>query len=113
MSYSINSKNNVITLTRGDTFICDVKIRTQDGDPYTPVEGDNIRFALKHDTKKEEEPLILKEIPIYTMQLRLEPDDTKDLQFGVYYYDIEIIRADGIVDTFITKTALILTEEVY
>lgn len=113
MSYSINSKNNTITLTRGDTFICDVKIRNQDGDPYTPAEDDVIRFALKHDIKKEEKPLILKEISIDTMQLRLEPDDTKNLQFGVYYYDIEITRADGIVDTFITKTAFILTEEVY
>lgn len=110
MSYSVD-KNNKITLTRGDTLLCDVKIRTQEGDLYIPKEGDVIQFAAKSSVK-DAEPLILKEIPIETMQLVLNPEDTKQLPFGVYVYDVELIKANGIVDTFITKSTLVIAEEV-
>lgn len=110
MSYSIG-KNNTIKLTRGDTFVCDIKMTKQDGYPYDPEEGDAIRFAMKSNVK-DEEPLILKEIPIDTMQLMLNPEDTKELPFGTYWYDIELTKANGMVDTFITKSVLVLGEEV-
>lgn len=102
----------MIKLTRGDTFVCDIKMTKQDGYPYDPEEGDVIRFAMKSSVK-DEEPLILKEIPIGTMQLMLNPEDTKELPFGVYCYDVELIKANGMVDTFITKSIFMLTEEVY
>lgn len=119
MSYSIND-NNEITLTRGDTFKCTITLQEQEGgEEYKPVEGDTLRFALKHDkmnsTKsnyKDEEPLVRKNIPIDTMTLQLDPVDTKDLPFGSYVYDIEITFADGTVDTFITATKFTLTPEV-
>lgn len=111
MSYSIG-KNNTIKLTRGDTFVCDIKMTKQDGYPYDPEEGDEIRFAMKSNIK-DKEPLILKEIPIDTMQLILNPEDTKELPFGIYCYDIELAKANGMVDTFITKSVLVLEEEVY
>lgn len=111
MSYSIG-RNNMIKLTRGDTFVCDIKMTKQDGYPYDPEEGDVIRFAMK-SAVKDEEPLILKEIPIDTMQLMLNPEDTKELPFGVYCYDVELTKANGMVDTFITKSVLVLEEEVY
>lgn len=111
MSYSIG-KNNTIKLTRGDTFVCDIKIMKQDGYPYDPEEGDTIRFAMKQSLK-EEEPLVLKEIPVDTMQLMLNPEDTKKLPFGTYWYDIELTKANGMVDTFVTKSPFILEEEVH
>ena len=111
-------KGNTIYLTRGDTFQAQLKIM-QNGTVYTPVEGDSIRFALKrsqltHDKTRylDKEPLVLKNIPIDTMILQLDPEDTSSLNFGKYSYDIEITMADGRVDTFI-KDNVYIEPEVY
>lgn len=111
MAYVI--KNNRIFLTRGDTFYGQVSIFESDGvTPYTPSEGDMIQFAVKKEATDEGEPLIVKNIPIDTMVLKLEPEDTKNLDFGGYYYDIQLTKENGDVDTFITKTRFVLTEEI-
>lgn len=109
MSYSV--KGTIITLTRGDSFAADIGIVQPNGDPYIPSEGDQIRFAMKRNVK-DEEVLILKDIPIDTLRLVLDPEDTKDLDFGYYVYDIQLTKSTGEVDTFITKSTLVLTEEV-
>ena len=114
--YTING--TTISMTRGDTLIVQVQIY-RDGQAYTPENGDAVRFALKQRLNAAgtgfvpAEPLILKDIPIDTMQLRLNPADTKTLAFGSYAYDIEITFANGIVDTFIADAKLILTPEVH
>lgn len=110
MSYSI--KGTTITLTRGDTFIAQIELTDPDGNPYTPVDGDAITFAAKRSFA-DAATLIFKPVPIDTMKLILEPEDTKPLDFGQYVYDIQIVRATGEVDTFITKAKLIITEEVH
>lgn len=70
MSYSITG--TTITLTRGDTFEALVSATKKDGTPYIPVEGDVIRFAMK-ENYDDARPLLVKEIPIDTMMLMLEP----------------------------------------
>ena len=108
-----------IKLTRGDTMNLKVNIE-HDGVEYVPDPDDQIRFALKHNLLKsdksdftDETPLIIKDIPSDTLILKLDPEDTKDLAFGTYAYDIEITFKDGAVDTFITNSKFKLTEEVY
>lgn len=108
---SLVKDNNNITLTRGDTFIAKVNIWSKEEDPVTLNEGDQIRFALKTDYD-DETVLIYKDIPIETMLLRLDPEDTKDLEFGTYVYDIQVTFANGIVDTVIAKRQMIIAEEV-
>lgn len=109
MSFKV--KKNTIFLTRGDTFKAMLTINNPDGSVYTPVEGDTIRFALKENVE-DEECLILRDIPIDTMLLVLYPEDTKSLEFGSYVYDIQLTKANGDVDTFITASKLKLTAEV-
>lgn len=109
MSFKV--KKNTIFLTRGDTFKATLTINNPDGSIYTPVEGDKIRFALKENVE-DEECLILRDIPIDTMLLVLYPEDTKSLEFGSYVYDIQLTKANGDVDTFITASKLKLTAEV-
>jgi len=116
MSYSISG--TTIRLTRGDTFYCLVGI-TKNEQPYTPTEGDEVRFALKHKTmtasKKEftdRSPLIKKGIPIDTMVLHLEPKDTKKLPFGEYVYDVQITFENGDVNTFIKEATFVIMPEV-
>jgi len=115
-------EDNKITLTRGDTFITEVRIYQDDNrtEAYTPAQGDSVRFALKspkmtsgNRAYRDEEPLILKDIPISSMILQLDPEDTKPLDFGEYVYDMELTKANGVVSTFITETPFILTPEVY
>ena len=109
MSYSV--QGTTITLTRGDTFMALVSITQSDGSQYLPVEGDFIRFAMKK-SYEDNEPLLVKDIPINTMKLILEPGDTKALDFGKYVYDIQLTKVTGEVDTFITKGSMKITEEV-
>jgi hypothetical protein len=109
MSFKV--RKNTIFLTRGDTFKAHLTINYPDGTVYTPKEGDSIRFALKENIE-DEECLILRDIPIDTMLLILYPEDTKGLEFGSYIYDIQLTKANGDVDTFITASKLKLTAEV-
>ncbi len=110
MSYSVSG--TTISLTRGDTFMALISITDSDGQPYVPKEGDSIRFAMK-SSYNDLEPLLVRDIPIDTMQLVLHPEDTKRFPFGKYVYDIQLTKATGEVDTFITKATIKLTEEVH
>lgn len=109
MSYVV--KKNNITLTRGDTFKAQIFIKDKEGNMYTPEIGDVIEFGVKKDYE-DEKLLIKKEVPIDTMILRIDPEDTKSLAFGEYVYDMQLTKANGEVMTFITKARLVLSEEV-
>ena len=109
MSFKV--MRNTIYLTRGDTFKAHLSIKNPDGTEYTPIEGDTIRFALKENIE-DEDCLIYRDIPIDTMILVIYPEDTKELEFGSYVYDIQLTKANGDVDTFITASKLKLTAEV-
>ncbi|MEE3309451.1 hypothetical protein [Sharpea azabuensis] len=108
--YTVNG--TTITLTRGDTFRAIITIYDAQGNEYTPESEDVVRFALKR-TVEDRTPLILKTIDNETMLLEIEPNDTKQLSFGSYIYDIEITLEDGTVDTFIANAKLNLTVEVH
>ena len=109
MSYNISG--TTITLTRGDTLSALISITDSEGNPYTPMEGDRIRFAMKSKIT-DENPILNIDIPIDTMELIIQPEDTKRLNFGSYVYDIQLTKANGVIDTFITKSVFKLTEEV-
>lgn len=109
MSFSV--KKNTITLTRGDTFKANLTLSNADGTPYEPNEGDSIRFAMKKNYE-DVEPILFINIPTDTMTLTIGPEDTKPLEFGDYVYDIQLTKANGEIDTFITKARITLTEEV-
>ena len=111
-------KGTSISLTRGDTMRLKVCIMLN-GCKYTPEVGDVVRFALKHPTMtakktdyKDVQPLLIKQVPIQTMILQLQPEDTKTLDFGTYVYDMQITFFDGTVSTFITQAVLKITPEV-
>ncbi len=109
---SVSVKNNVITITRGDTLNTKLTIIDQYGSEYVPVDGDVIRFAIKKKYS-DPEPLFVKIIPLDTLMLHLDSEDTKPLdQPSEYVYDIQITLADGTVDTIIPKGSFKITEEV-
>ena len=116
--YVIDGTN--IKLTRGDSFYCEVGMkRKESGEPYEPQTGDYVRFYLKRSILNppkseyaDRNPLISKLIPTNTMILHLDPEDTKNLGFGEYVYDVELTFANGDVDTFINNAKFILAPEV-
>lgn len=107
--------NNTITITKGDSAIFTLDIFDRQKQTYTPVEGDTIRFAVKKNYT-DAEPLIVKDIPIATMELILMPEDTKNLESGPvrgrYKYDIELHRDGTWIDTVIPRADFIVLEEV-
>lgn len=108
MSHSISGTN--ITLTRGDTLFLKINME-KDGESFTPEEGSVVRFAMK-SSYEDSEPILLKDVPIDTLLLEIEPGDTKPLTMKkTYVYDIEYTDADGHVDTFI-KGKFKISEEV-
>lgn len=100
-------------LTQGDTLDVQITILQEDGTEYTPVEGDSVRFAVK-SSYKAPEVLLLVDIPIDTLRLRVDSEQTKTLaaRANPYVYDIQLTKVDGTVDTFIDRSLLYITEEV-
>lgn len=110
MAWSID-ENDTITLTRGDSFACQFPYFLNDSEePYELQEGDKVRFAVKAEWD-DMAPVINK--PMSGYNLKLEPQDTKLLEFGKYWYDVEITFANGDVLTYITKKRLILDKEAH
>ena len=105
MSYSIKGKR--ITLTRGDTFPCSVTAYNPDGTPYEMQPGDSMRFMLSEQAGG---PTILSKT-LVDGAFQLDPADTNQLDFGTYFFDVQMTFASGVVDTFIAEGQLTLTDE--
>lgn len=109
----IKLNGNTITITEGDTLDLQVHIHTADGENYLPMEGDMVRFALKK-SYADKAPLLEKEIPMDSMKLLITAEEMRCLKARVkpYVYDIQLVTAEGRVDTFIDRQNLFVTEEV-
>lgn len=103
-------KGTKITLTKGDSFYCQIALK-KNGNPYTPEQGDSIRFVMKKNYT-DSTVVIEKTIPIDTMTLAIASADTKTLACGTYQYDMEITFADGDIDTFINRAEFEIVPEV-
>ncbi len=107
--------NKNITMTRGDTFHGKLTLK-KDNVAYTPQEGDVVRFALAHRYKGENGyKLILTKVIQFdgaNGTFTIDSYETAGLKYGTYQYDIEVVYADGTVETFANEKKFILTKEV-
>lgn len=101
--------NHRITLTRGDDTYFDVNITTEDGTEYELAEGDKVVFTVK---KRAVDTTELIKIQSQTGKIRLSSDDTENLDFGVYEYDIQLITADENVYTVVPCNKFVVGKEV-
>lgn len=98
---------NVIYLTRGDSADFKINVYTIGGNEYEMKDTDTITFTLKRSTI-DKENVFQKTGNI----IRINPNDTKDLSYGEYVYDVQLNFDNGDVDTIIEPTRFYVTEEV-
>lgn len=116
--FEIKEKDGVthIYLVRGDTFMAVLEMKYDRAD-YEPQAGDEIRFAMK-DCKMNsdrteyinDEPLVEVSIDPSDLVLTINPEDTAELKFKDYDFDIQLTTSDGVVDTFIRGKLHLLPE---
>ena len=90
----LNVLGKKIHLTRGDTAYISVSLKDNNGNDYIPAEGDKLYFRLKKNICKDSQ-ILEKEISAETSVLELIPEDTEQLEFGTYCYEIELVTAKG------------------
>jgi hypothetical protein len=105
----LNIKKGVITLTRGDSAVLKLDLKTTDGESYAMQSGDSLLLTLKTSPDVAE---ILMQKKINNMEFIINPEDTSSLAFGIYYYDIQLTTADGYIYTVCQCNKWIVAEEV-
>ena len=102
-------KGNDIYLTRADSAELSVNLRYADGRQYAIGENDTIIFQMR---KERSSVVELSKTFVGTSIVTLEPNDTKDLDFGKYKYEIELVLESGKVYTVIPYADLFLENEI-
>lgn len=103
-----------ISMIRGDTESLRVSVKEQYGDKIFLSSGDTIYFTVKKNSK-EEEVLIQKVVEVFDngeAVISIDPEDTKQLEFRTYYYDIQLNRTNGDVKTVISASKFKIESEI-
>lgn len=102
----IDSEKMVIAMTRGDTANIVFSAVDDQGQAYTPVLNDVLRFAVAK--KVGAEPLfeltnIMANDTTAFWTITIQPLNTNNLKFGDYAFDVQLTHG-GEVDTIIGAT---------
>lgn len=104
------SKTGEIQLTRGDTARLTVPITDSTGQPYTIKADDVLTLTVKKEYE-DEEALIEKKVTGGN-SFHIKPEDTKELEFIKYKYDVQLTTADGDNYTVLADKTFTITREV-
>lgn len=100
---------NDIGIIRGDTARFEVEILDQNGDPYTLQSGDQLVFTVKKNTSTS---LIILQKNITGETFTILHEDTANLDYGKYVYDIQLTQSNGDVTTVIPPSLFEILKEV-
>ena len=105
-------KDNTIHLTRGDTarFSIGRIVNTVTNVNYTPTPEDTVTMTVKK-TVLDAAPCVQLIVP-GGEGFHIKPEDTKEMAFGKYVYDVQLTTADGDGYTIIPPTTFDLLKEV-
>ena len=108
----IVDKDNTIQLTRGDTARYSIGqiVKTITNTNYTPTADDTVTMTIKK-TALQADPFVQLIVPGGEV-FHIKPEDTKEMAFGKYVYDVQLTTADGDVYTIIPPTTFDLLKEV-
>ena len=112
-----------IYLTRGDSAYINISIRMPDGKYYQLADGDEIWFAVKRKTTDKQYLIAPKTLTPYEVKdgeelqynayLTILPEETKNLPFGSFVYDISLVNEKrNYVTTIIEPNPFVILEEV-
>lgn len=103
-----------LSMIRGDTEAITVSCTDQDNIKIPFVPGDTVYFTVKLNTGTATK-LISKVITVFTegnAVIDIEPEDTKDLQYKVYKYDIQLVSQLGRVTTLVAPALFSIEPEI-
>lgn len=103
-----------ISMIRGDSEVIKVSCRNESGVDFPFTEGDIVYFTVKGSVYTEEKILqkIVTEFTEGVALITIFPKDTRELKPGIYYYDIQLNRANGQVKTIIPPSKFTINAEV-
>lgn len=106
------SPNGEIGLTRGDTARLTITITNEaaDGGAYEIQATDVLTLSLKKSVN-DAEYAFQKRVE-GTNAFKIEPQDTSELAFGKYRYDVQLTTVEGDVYTVIPPTVFEIMQEV-
>ena len=99
----------MIEIIRGDTVHLEVKITDQNENEYQLQEDDKLVFTLKKNCSTKD-ILIQKNIDLSSFTL--SHDETKNLSYGTYVYDVQLTQSNGDVTTVIPPDKFIVKDAV-
>lgn len=103
-----------LRMTRGDTESIDVYCINESSALIPLVDGDAVYFTVKASVD-DEDVIIQKIVSSFTegkASITIEPEDTNELSYGNYVYDVQITKADGTVKTIIAPSEFVIGPEV-
>lgn len=107
---NIDSNGN-IELTRGDTAKITVTIMDSvKSTEYVMNEHDILTISIKKSIKDAD--YSLQKASEGTNTFKIDPSDTKNLDFGKYIYDIQLTTDEGEVYTVVPPSNFVLAQEV-
>jgi len=108
-----------IYITRGDSETFRVILHDQETDTKRPfISGDVVYFTVKTSTQTLNKifQIIAEDFPNDFEDgeaiIHIRPQDTKDLRYHEYVYDVQLVRQGGEVTTIITPSKFVVEEEV-
>ena len=101
-------ENNNIFLTRSDTCNITLSVLNDDGTEYD-YSSDLVQLTIKGSTNTKH---VIIQKNINSDYFNISPDDTKDLEYGLYKYDVQIITENNEVYTVIGPCDFVLLDEV-
>ena len=105
-------KDNALHLTRGDTarLLLGSVVNLVTGKEYILSADDTVTFTVKK-TVYDTTPAVQITVP-GGAAIHIKPEDTKEMAFGNYLYDVQLTTADGDVYTVIPPTKFEVLKEV-
>lgn len=92
-------RDNSIKITRSDTAVLEIELTDQNDNTYTMSNTDKLKFTVKGSVK-DTDPLI-QITATGSNVINITSSHTKNLNFGIYKYDVELNTSDGKVYTVI------------
>lgn len=107
------TRNGSIKIPRGDTGYFSVK-RIKDSEILPFEDGDVLKFTVKK-TANDTEIITQKTVDSFTdgcAVFKIDPVDTKSLNFGVYQFDVQATYKNGDIDTLVGPNNFYVGEEI-